>query len=257
LDCANSLGSWPDVLALAVCIAAVAVFALRLRSLRGLFSSAFLSLSALVFAFAAGQPLLVQSAFPMAAAGHVVAVVDLSDSVWRDEAVASSAMNRLADRAAEMATSLEGDGWTGQVLGFAEGVVPGGAALPLERLPDLIRALPTRPGQDGSRVESGLATALDQIREAGGRGAILLLSDGLFRPEVSEPIFDRAASMGVSISVLPTGSDSPAKGLIAADLGPEQQIGSQATVRGTVLGGGTLSAQNGQQESEIDVPNVE
>lgn len=256
LDCAGTLGWWPGALALAVLGAALAVLGLRKGGVRGATSAALLGLSALLLALAAGQPQRVQSAQPMAAAGHVVALVDLSDSLWRDEAVARAALDQLAGRADEMAADLEGEGWTGQVLGFAQGVVPGGAVLPLQRLPDLIRALPVRAGQEGSRADAGLGAALDRIREAGGRGAVLMLSDGRFRPELPESLLDRAAAAGVAISVLPAGSRAPAQGLIAADLGPEQQIGQEATVRGTVLGEGTLTAEDGSVKSDAIVPNA-
>lgn len=256
LDCAGTLGWWPGALALSVLVGALAVL-VRLRGgMRGLASAALLALSALVLAFAAGHPLRVQSAQPMASAGHVVALVDLSDSVWREEAAARAALDLLAERAAAMAAVLAGEGWSGQVLGFADGVVPGGASLPLERLPDLIRALPGRPGQEGSRAGAGLDAALDRIRQAGGRGAVLLLSDGRFRPDLPDGLLDQAAAAGVAVSVLPVGSRAPAQGLIAADLGPEQQIGREAAVRGTVLGGGTLHAEDGTGETEVVVPDA-
>lgn len=256
LDCAGHLGWWPGALALAVLAGALAVVALGRGGLRGLASAVLLGLSALALAFAAGQPVRVPSAAPPAAAGHVVALVDLSDSVWRDAATARVALDLLADRAAQMALDLTGAGWTGQVLGFADGVLPGGAVLPLERLPELIRALPVRAGQEGSRADAGLGAALDRIRDAGGRGAVLLLSDGRFRPDLPEALLDRAAAAGVSVSVLPTGSRAPAQGLIAADLGPEQQVGHEAIVRGTVLGGGSLRAGDGVRQTEGTVPDV-
>ena len=256
LECAGTLGWWPGALALAVLVGALVVAVWRRGGLRGALSAALLGLSALALALAAGQPLRVQSAGPAAASGHVVALVDLSDSLWRDEGAARAALDLLAQRAGAMAADLGGEGWTGQVLGFADGVVPGGAVLPLDRLPDLIRALPVRAGQAGSRADAGLGAALDRIRETGGRGAVLLLSDGRFRPDLPDALLERAAAAGVAISVLPAGSRAPAQGLIAADLGPEQQLGREATVRGTVLGGGTLRAGDGNQQSEAVVPDA-
>jgi hypothetical protein len=198
----------------------------------------------------------VQSAQPLAGAGHVVALVDLSDSVWREAAPARAALDLLAERAAGMAADLAGEGWTGQVLGFADGVVTGGPALPLQRLPEVIRAFPVRPGQEGSRAGAGLDAALDRIRQAGGRGAVLLLSDGRFRPDLPEALLERAAAAGVAISVLPAGSRTSVQGLVAADIGPEQQIGHEATVRATVLGAGTLRAGDGSRTSEVIVPGT-
>ena len=256
LDCAGTLGWWPGALALAVLAGGVAAAVLRRDGLRGAVSAVMLGLSALALAFAAGQPVRVHSARPGAATGHVVALVDLSDSVWREEAAARAALDLLAVRAEEMARDLAGGGWTGQVLGFAEGVVPGGAVLPLERLAGQIRALPARPGREGSRVDAALGSALERIRDAGGRGAVLLLSDGRFRPDLSGSLLERAAAAGVAVSVLPAGSRAPARGLIAADLGPEQQIGREATVRATVLGGGTLRAGDGVGQAETTVPDA-
>jgi len=257
LECVGTLGWLPGGLALLVFAGAIGAAVLRRGGVRGLVSALCLGLSALALAFAAGQPVRVQSAVPQAAAGHVVALVDLSDSVWREEAVARSALDQLAGRAGDMARDLAGAGWTGEVLGFADGVVPAGTVLPLERLPELIRALPSLPGQEGSRVDAGLGAALDRIRDAGGRGVVLLLTDGRFRPDLPDALLDRAAAAGVAVSVLPAGSRAPAQGLVAADIGPEQQIGHEATIRGTVLGGGVLQVEDGVAEAEVNVPDAE
>jgi len=256
LECEGTLGWWPGLLALAVLLVALAGVLVRRCALHEGLSAALLALSALALAVAAGQPVRVQSSVPQMAAGHVVALVDLSDSLWREESPGRVALDILAVRAGEMANAMVGADWTGQVLGFADGVVASGNALPLERLPDLIRALPTGPGQGGSRADAGLAAALDRIRDAGGRGAVLLLSDGRFRPDMPQYLLERASAVGVAVSVLPAGSRVPARGLIAADLGPDQQIGHEATVRATVLGGGTLRSADGAQPAEVTVPDA-
>lgn len=256
LECVGTLGWLPDGLALLVFTGAIGAAVLRRGGDRGLVSALYLGLSALALAFAAGQPVRVQSEVSQAA-GRVVALVDLSDSVWREEAVARSALDQLAGRAGDMARDLAGAGWTGEVLGFADGVVPAGTVLPLERLPELIRALPSLPGQKGSRVDAGLGAALDRIRDAGGRGVVLLLTDGRFRPDLPDALLDRAAAAGVAVSVLPAGSRAPARGLVAADIGPEQQIGHEAIIRGTVLGGGVLQVGDGAAEAEVNIPDAE
>lgn len=256
LACEGAFGLWPTVLALTVLAGAVAAVLLRRGGAREAASAALLGLSAVTLAFAAGQPIRVKSAEPHGAAGHVVAVVDLSDSVWREEAAARKGLDLLAARASDMARDLTGAGWTGQVLGFSDGVVPGGAVLALEQLPDLIRAMSPGANRQGSRADAGLAAALDRIRDAGGRGAVLMLSDGHFRPALPDAILERAAAAGVTVSVLPLGSRTPARGLVAADLGPEQHIGQEATVRGTVLGSGTLRAEDGAQRAEVSVADA-
>jgi Mg-chelatase subunit ChlD len=256
LECEGTLAWLPSGLALVVVAGAVGAAVMRRGGVRGLVSAFCLGLSALALAFAAGQPVRVRSEVPLTAAGHVVALVDLSDSVWREEALALAALDQLADRAGDIARDLAGAGWTGEFLGFADGVVPTGAVLPLRRLPELIRALPSLPGQEGSRVDAGLRAALDRIRDAGGRGAVLLLSDGRFRPELPDALLDRAAAAGVAVSVLPAGSRVPARGLVAADIGPEQQIGHEAIIRGTVLGGGVLQAEDSAGQAEVKVPEA-
>lgn len=176
--------------------------------------------------------------------GLVIALIDGSESVWRNETVARAALDRLADEAGRIgADPALAEGWTAQVLGFADTVSALGPAQPIGRLPALIRATSFAEHGAHSRAELGLDSALELIGRAGGRGMILMLSDGNFDEPVPPGLLDRAAAQGIPIWFLAVGSPSPGAGLIAANLGPEQDINSDAVLRGTVLGGGTLMAQ--------------
>jgi hypothetical protein len=250
IACNGGLSSWPEALAIAVFGAAMVVAIQRGASSRAFCGAVLMTLAALALAFAAAEPVRITTDDTARAPGHVVAVIDSSDSVWRTEGAARTTIDRLADRAADMAQALAGEDWTAEVLTFADGVRPVGATIPLGRLDAAIRSLPPVTGGDGSRGGAALDAALDRIVEMGGRGAILLLSDGNFRPAMPDEAVERAASMGVPISTLAVGSPGPSLGLVAVDLGPEQRIGQEAIVRASVLGAGRIIASDGDARTE-------
>lgn len=258
LDCAGDVGALPLALVLAIAVVAVAAALMRERSqlVRALGAAVLLTGAAALFAFSADRPVRVASDLAQrGSGGKVVALIDLSDSVWRDEAAARAALDRLAARAETIATTIGEPGWTGQVLGFGAGLSQVGAVLPLDRLPDLVGATAPGPGGGGSRGTEALEGALETIRADRGRGVILLLSDGHFDTAVPDAILDRAAAAGIGVSVLATGSRVPQAGLISADLGPEQHVGQDAIVRATMLGGGVLSVSDGVSETSLTLPD--
>ena len=258
VECRGGFGPWPELVALGVTVLAAAVLFLRGGARpHGLASVLALTLVAGLLALAANQPRIVKPADPAARQGGLVVVlVDVSDSVWRSPGAARQTLERLAGRVEEMVADLDPEaGWQGAVLQFADGVRELGAPQPVRRLPGMVRALRPAIEGDASRGAAGLARALAMIREAGGRGAVLLMSDGHFAEGLPESALRAAQAAGVPVHVLASGSTVPGAGLVAADLGPEQQVGHEAVIRATVLGGGELTATRGDFTATRTVPD--
>ena len=192
---------------------------------------------------------------PEGEGGLVVALIDGSESVWRDEGAVFAAIGRLADGLEETTTALPAGTvaeWQGQVLQFGR-AVSGGPVQPLGRLPDMLRSGGAALRAPQSNFNAGLEGALDAIRAAGGRGAVYLLGDGHFDDLVPDALLIEARGMGVPVHVMALGAAAPGAGLISADLGPEQWMGRPAVLRATVFGGGRLMFSNGSTQTEQTV----
>lgn len=259
LTCATTLGALPLLLASVAVLAALLVGLARLRAgvRAALVPALGIGLAAVLLAIAAERPAWVADGPETGGGGGlVVALIDTSDSVWREAATAQAAKARLAARVEQIVEQLDGgEDWRGLVLEFAEGVRAAGPEQGLSRLPDMIRAVAPAGGTGRSDGRAAVEAALERIRAQNGRGAILMLSDGLFDAELPDHLLERAAVAGVPISYLATGSGVPAAGVIAADLGPEQEVGREVTLRATVLGGGELTVSDGQQGHTRRLPD--
>lgn len=260
LECAGNLSPWPSVLALAVIVLTFAVLVSdrRFRSGRSWLSAILTGLAAASLAVAAQQPRWVQPVAPeQGQGGLIVALVDGSASLWRDQGAADAGLQLLAQRAEGVVERLGPETlWRGQVLQFAEGVQTVGTPQPVSRLADMIRAVEPAFTGDETRGAAAIDAALARIRAAGGRGAILLLSDGHFRGGVPERVLQEARSAGVAIHVLGRGSTVPGAGLIAADIGPEQVVGQDVVIRVAVQDGGRLTVSDGQGAIGLDLADA-
>lgn len=192
---------------------------------------------------------------PKGEGGLVVALIDGSESVWRDKGAGFAAIGRLADGLEETTTALPAGviaEWQGQVLQFGR-AVSGSPVQPLGQLPDMLRSVGAALRAPQSNFNAGLEGALDAIRAAGGRGAVYLLGDGHFDDLVPDALLAEARGMGVPVHVMALGAAAPGAGLISADLGPEQWMGRPAVLRATVFGGGRLTFSNGSTQTEQTV----
>ncbi len=260
LECAGNLSPWPSFLALAVIVLTFVVMVSdrRFRSGRSWISATLTGLVAASLAIAAQQPRWVlPAASEQGQEGLLVALVDSSASLWRDPGSADAGLQLLTQRAEDIVDRLGPKTlWSGLVLQFAEGVQPVGTSQPVSRLPDMIRAVEPAFTGDETRGAAAIDAALARIREVGGRGAILLLSDGHFRGGLPERALQEARASGVAIHVLGRGSTAPGAGLIASDVGPEQVVGQDVVIRTAVLGAGRLTVSDGQGDIGLDVADA-
>jgi Mg-chelatase subunit ChlD len=211
-------------------------------------------LAALLLAVAAARPAWVPSAEAAGPGGTIVVLIDQSRSLWREPASAGAALQSLSTIANGIPAQ---QGWTAQVLGF------GGSSTIIADLPDLtglaaavLRAAPVAPADD-SDLAGALAAAGEAIADRGGRGLILALTDGLATAP-DEALLRSLISRGIAVHVLAVGSSYPDTGLVSADVGPMQNVGVPAIVRGTTLGPGRLkvSASAGTVEQDRDAGEV-
>jgi len=249
-----------EATALAAAIAAVSLVVLA-RHARGNFARGLAAMAAVVLAagllsVAAARPSWQTAPADLGAGGVVVVLVDQSQSVWRDPADGQAALESLASVADGL---TGGEGWQAQVIGF--GTVP----QVLSDLPSLAdlgaavrRAIPDPPQPD-SNLNEALAAARATVADQGGRGIVLVLTDGQTDPPDDALIRSLIAS-GVVVHVLATGSDFPERGLISADIGPVQRIGVPAMVRGTTLGEGLLhvaTSGGAVEQPRPDLPDLQ
>ncbi|MGQ0566452.1 MAG: VWA domain-containing protein [Gemmobacter sp.] len=245
-----------EVLAALAALLAVGVAAVEWRRGNGLAlpGAALFLLAVAALALAASRPEWRRDA-PQGEGGLAVVLIDRSESVWRDEGVAQAALARLATGLEQAVAGLPPEvaaTWQGQVLRFGRAVTAAPAG-PIARLPGVVQGGGAVAPAPESNATAGLQGALDRVRAGGGRGVVYLLGDGHFDPAVPDALLAEARAMGVPVHVMGTGARAPGAGLVAADLGPEQQVGRPAVLRGTVSGGGRLVFSNGTGQSVLEV----
>jgi hypothetical protein len=247
VSCQGTVGFWPDGAALLVAALALGI-ALHQLSGRAVAKAAMLALAGVMLALAAQQPELALSPQNTGPGGLAVLVLDSSESVWRDPERPHAALQALAALVQKTVAGLgleQAAVWQTQVVRFAAAAGNDGPAQPLDALTGMIRGLNVASPGDQSNGSAGLGAALDLIRSHGGRGAVFLVSDGHFDAPVLESLVNEAAALGVPVHVMATGSQRPAAGLVAADIGPEQWVGRPVPVRLSFTGGGELTVRQG------------
>jgi Mg-chelatase subunit ChlD len=167
---------------------------------------------------------------------HVVVLLDVSDSIARAQGGHARA-RQIASEQLRKATAFADARATAEILTFRSDVVAFGRVGPLRKVADQLDALSESAfavGQ-GTNIASGLVSAGDTIDRAGGRGAVVLVSDG---NETDGDALEAAAVLaarGIAIHVLPIAAGPPSLGIVSANLPAYVDAGSQTFVRG-VLG---------------------
>jgi von Willebrand factor type A domain len=179
---------------------------------------------------------------------HVVVLIDVSDSVLRADGgwkrVRSMASNRLrhAFRAWPVNTTAE-------VTTFRSETVSAGSERPLKEIAGQVdgiteSAFATGPG---TNIADGLRRAGDAIDRAGGRGAVILVSDGNETDGDGVAAAARLAARGIAVHVLPLAGGPPVLGIVSANLPPYVEAGAETFARG-VLSNAAERAADGSLE---------
>ena len=166
---------------------------------------------------------------------HVVVLLDVSDSMSRAEGglarVRASASARL-----RKATATSDANATAQVLTFRSDVVAFGSVGPLRKIADRVdeiteSAFAVGPG---TNIASGLVRAGDAIERAGGRGSVVLVTDGNETDGNGVAAAAELAARGIAVHVLPIAAGAPALGILSANLPAYVDAGSETYVRGVL-----------------------
>lgn len=197
------------------------------------------SLAAICFTLAAWNP--VKARVYDAGELHLAVVLDVSDSVLRADTgwpgVAAAVRGVLADGMDGVPDDIRTEG-SASLVTFR-----GGVALQNARLHSLLTDFDhLQPddfaGGDGSDIGRGLLAALDQIRDAGGRGEVLLVSDGNDTENGAIEAARLLGRQGIPINVLPVESASPELAIASAYLPTNVQAGTAAYLRGVTYNRG-------------------
>jgi Mg-chelatase subunit ChlD len=167
---------------------------------------------------------------------HVVVLLDVSDSMARAQGGLARVRAIASERIRKATASADADA-TAQVLTFRSDVVAFGRPGPLRRIADRLdeiaeSAFAVGPG---TNIASGLVSAGDAIERAGGRGAVVLVSDGNETDGDGLAAAAQLGARGIAVHVLPIAAGAPALGIVSANLPAYVDAGSETYVRG-VLG---------------------
>jgi Mg-chelatase subunit ChlD len=189
--------------------------------------------AAILFAIALSAPTLVRHGDR--ASFHVVVLLDVSDSMSRAEG-GLARVRAIASARLRKATASSDPNATAQILTFRSDVVAFGSSSPLRRIADRVdeiteSAFAVGPG---TNIASGLVHAGDAIERAGGRGAVVLVTDGNETDGDSLAAAAELAARGIAVHVLPIASGAPALGILSVNLPAYVDAGSETYVRGVL-----------------------
>jgi len=192
------------------------------------------AIAAIFLAIALSAPTLVRRG--VHGTFHVVVLLDVSDSMARSRGGLAQ-VRSIASARLRTATASADANATAQVSTFRSDVVAFGRSGPLRRIADRLDEIPDSAFAvgPGTNIASGLVSAGDAIERAGGRGAVVLVSDGNETDGDGMAAAAALAARGIAIHVLPIAAGAPALGILSADLPPHVDAGSETYVRG-VLG---------------------
>jgi hypothetical protein len=218
---------------------------------------AFFSLAALMLMIALERPSWRVAPQGNAAGGQIVMLVDRSGSFWRNRDAANGALSLAAQRIESFAATLppeEAALWRGGMHGFGMSAAREGTDMVLSNLPGALRNYRVATPEPASNLRAGMQSALAQLKDASGRRMVIILTDAQTAVPPGEDLLDDFRVAGIEIHFIGAGAVAPSAGLVAANLGPEQRLGSRVVLRGSVLGGGGLTLEGGDGlESRLDV----
>ena len=226
----------------------------RMRRAKSCLPAGLFSLAALVLALAMERPALRQSLAPEETGGHILVLLDRSESFWRNEKNARKALAGIAEKIETFESALpesERSLWRGTLLTFGATARREADAISLPNLSTTLRGYIPRPPEGRSDLQAALRSVAAIMAAQGGRNMVILASDGFASEEIKAQSLDELAGLGLDFYMLALGSDRPALGLVGANIGPFQQLGAEAILRASLAGGGEISLvrPDGTQDS--------
>ncbi len=171
---------------------------------------------------------------------HLQVVMDVSDSVMRAEGGWTGVHDRCRQKLTTDIDALSGDfraDGTAGILTFRGDTADAGREIPLDELPDTFNQLDTSAFATGggTNIEKGLRHAGKRLEQAGGRGAVLLISDGNQTDGDALAASKELAKQGIPVHVYPVTSRGPALAITAADLPRRTHSEIETYVRGVLV----------------------
>lgn len=202
-------------------------------------------LAAVLFATASWNPHL-SRASEMGSL-HLAIVVDVSDSVLRAKGgwpQIQAQVHDLIKSSVDAAPEEVRRQGTASILTFGKSTVVAEREIPLTDLPSAFNRLNHTSFAigDESNIEAGLARAGELIEQAGGRGVILLISDGHQTVGDAPAAAQQLARRGIAIYVHPVAGRTPELAIAAADLPRQVDAGRETFVRGVLWNGSSSEA---------------
>ncbi len=205
-------------------------------------------LAAVFFLFAALNPFTIRERDPDVV--HLQLLLDVSDSVLRAEggwpAIRQQVGSRLAADLASTSQRMRARGTAG-IVTFRDSPAVAQPPLPLDELGHAFYRLEPNlfAAGAGTQLEAGLMGAASSLERAGGRGAVLLVSDGNQTGGDALGAAQRLARSGIPIHVYPIAGQRPALAIAAADLPRQVRARGETYVRGTIYNGRDHRARAG------------
>jgi len=191
------------------------------------------AVAALFLAMALSAPTLVR--YGNRGRFHVVVLLDVSDSMSRADGGLARVRAIASARLRKATASSDADA-TAQILTFRSDVVAFGSVGPLRKIADRVdeiteSAFAVGPG---TNIASGLVRAGEAIERAGGRGSVVLVTDGNETDGDGLAAAAELAARGIAVHVLPIAAGTPALGILSANLPAYVDAGSETYVRGVI-----------------------
>lgn len=255
-------GTWVGpayALALGIVLASLALALRSRRAVRArLGALAGFSLATLLLLVAIERPVLTETLGAEASGGRLVVLVDASESFWREPENARLALALAADRVETFVDALPAPDRNlhdAQLIRFGRAAAPIGGTMALANLPGALRSLQIQTPEDRSNLNAGLRQALGMAQASAGQAALILVSDAWSSDRIDDDLLRDYRASGVPVYFVAAGASSPGMGLVAADLGHEHDLGAEAVVRATVLGGGIARLRQAEVEGEQTLPH--
>lgn len=235
---------WPTLVTAVVGIASIFILVRFIADRWKIVSSKWLSrIVVLIFSLLAGGALVLAVWNPVIERNqnpgsvHLVIVVDVSDSVLRIEGgwqhVQAQITGLLHKSLDDNIIQDMGDD-PASLINFR--INNSTDNVTMETLIDAVNRLdPSRfASGDGTNISSGLARARVLLEKSGGRGAILLATDGNETTGDALAAAQEIARLGTPITVLPLEGGNPEQSLTSLDLAGQVDAGKETTLRGVV-----------------------
>lgn len=216
-------------------------------SLGGPLGLVFTLLAALCLTIAAWNPVTLRE--PETDSLHLTVALDVSESVLREDGAWGALQSEVARFLTTSLAELDPERYAASSAGIV--LFRGDVSARAMPLPDLVTSIARLTPDDfaggaGTDLGAGLARAVRQVADNGGRGAILLVSDGHDTVGAAQAEIAQIAEANVPIVVFPIGSPNPNLALSALYLPDDVFAQQPVTLRGVIINetDATVSAQS-------------